>query len=302
MFTTNANYAKGLVITAIGGLALTVDIPLILLADGDPWSIVMLRSGTTFLASIAIWLIWALVRKNPPTLIPGRAGLLVAALYGTASVTFVMAVFHTSTANLVFILAFNTVFASLLGWLFLGERPRTATMVAMAFMLGGVSIIVLDGLGRGSIVGDLFAVASSILLASAITVTRASAKDMGFAALMAFALPALLGVVMVSQVGFRVEQPLWVLLTGIIVLPLSFFCLATGPKYISGPEVAMFYLLETVLTPVWVWMIFAEVPTTASLIGGTILVVTLIAHSVWALISARQAPTRQDEPISETHV
>lgn len=292
MSKTNANHAKGLLITAIGGMALTIDIPLIRLADGDPWSIVLLRSGTTFLAAIAIWMVWALIRKNPPTLVPGRAGLFVAALYGTASITFVMAVFNTSTANLVFILAFNTVFATLLGWLFLGERPRLATVVAMAFMLGGVSIIVLDSLGRGSLVGDLFAVASSVLLASAITVTRASGKDMGFAALVAFAAPAVLGLVMVSQVGFRVEQPLWVVLTGTVVLPLSFFCLATGPKYISGPEVAMFYLLETVLTPVWVWMIFAEVPTTASLIGGSILVMTLIAHSVWALGPGKEIPAR----------
>ena len=44
-------------------------------------------------------------------------------------------------------------------------------------------------------------------------------------------------------------------------MPISFFCLATGPKYLSGPEVAMFYLLETVFAPVWVWLIFSEAPS-----------------------------------------
>ena len=72
------------------------------------------------------------------------------------------------------------------------------------------------------------------------------------------------------------------------IMPISFFCLANGPKYISGPEVAMFYLLETVLAPVWVWMIFAEVPTRNSLIGGMILIVTLVAHSTWQLIEGRK--------------
>jgi drug/metabolite transporter (DMT)-like permease len=283
MAKTGSNYAKGLAITAIGGLALTIDIPLIRLADGDPWSILLLRSGTTFLAALAIWLLWAVLRGNPPALVPGRSGLAVASLYGAASVTFVMAVFNTSTANLVFILAFNTVFATFLSWLFLREQPRVGTLVAMVAMLAGVLIIVLDSIGRGSLVGDLFALTSSLLLASAITVTRASGKDMGFAALVAFIAPTVLGAIMVAEVGFRVEQPVWIVLNGIAVLPLSFFCLATGPKYISGPEVAMFYLLETVLAPVWVWMIFAEVPTIASLIGGMILIATLVAHSLWSL-------------------
>ena len=59
---------------------------------------------------------------------PGRAGLAVAALYGLGSITFITAVFNTSTANLVFILAFTTMFAALLSWIFLKERPRPATL------------------------------------------------------------------------------------------------------------------------------------------------------------------------------
>jgi drug/metabolite transporter (DMT)-like permease len=71
-------------------------------------------------------------------------------------------------------------------------------------------------------------------------------------------------------------------------MPISFFCLANGPKYISGPEVAMFYLLETVLAPIWVWLIFAETPSRNSLIGGTILIVTLVVHSLWQLHEGRK--------------
>jgi drug/metabolite transporter (DMT)-like permease len=71
-------------------------------------------------------------------------------------------------------------------------------------------------------------------------------------------------------------------------MPLSFFCLASGPRYLSAPEVAMFYLLETMLAPVWVWMIFAEVPSRQSMVGGTILIVSLIAHSLWQLRQGRR--------------
>ncbi|MEQ9572215.1 MAG: EamA/RhaT family transporter, partial [Nitratireductor sp.] len=78
MTASPSPHTKGLVITAIGGMTLTSDIPLIRLADGDPWSILMLRTGTTVAAALVIWFIWRLVRGNAPALIPGRAGLMVA--------------------------------------------------------------------------------------------------------------------------------------------------------------------------------------------------------------------------------
>ena len=122
---------KGLLITAIGGLALTVDIPLIRLADGSAWSILLLRTGTTFVAALIIWAVWRLAQPKRAAAHPRpRRALIVAALYGFGSITFITAVFNTSTANLVFILAFTTMFAALLSWLFLKERPRPATLAA----------------------------------------------------------------------------------------------------------------------------------------------------------------------------
>ena len=84
-------------------------------------------------------------------------------------------------------------------------------------------------------------------------------------------------------------QPGWLALNGLVVIPVAFWCLATGPKYISGPEVAMFYLLETILAPVWMWLIFSEMPTRLGLVGGAIIVVALVAHSVWQLLEHRRA-------------
>ena len=269
-------------------MALTVDIPLIRLANGEAWSILLLRTGTTFVAALVIWAIWRAITPKAPQLIPGRAGLAVAALYGLGSITFITAVYNTSTADLVFILAFNTMFAALLSWLFLRERPRPATLVAMAVMIVGVLVIVGGSLGKGHLFGDLMALASAFCIASAITISRASGKDMGFTALIGVVFPFAVAAIMVYKGGFHIEVPGWIIFNGAVIMPISFFCLANGPKYISGPEVAMFYLLETVLAPVWVWMIFAEVPSRNSLVGGVILIVTLIAHSVWQLHQGRR--------------
>lgn len=282
------DHQKGLLITAIGGLTLTVDIPLIRLADGGAWTIMLLRTSTTFVAAMIIWSVWRALSRNAPPLIPGWAGMIVATLYGLTGISFVTAVYHTSTADLVFILAFNTVFAGLLSWIFLRERPRLVTIAAMLIMILGVLVIVGGSVGTGKLFGDFMALCSAFFIAVAITISRASGKDMGFTSLVGVLLPMALAALMVSGEGFHVNAPWWIIFNGAVIMPISFFCLAAGPKYISGPEVAMFYLLETVLAPVWVWMIFAETPTRNSLIGGAILIVTLVAHSLWQLHDGRR--------------
>ncbi|MBA8901036.1 MULTISPECIES: DMT family transporter [unclassified Phyllobacterium] len=288
MSQPHLDHRKGLLITGIGGLILSVDIPLLRLGQGETWSTLLLRSGTTFLCAMIIWAVWSIATGKVRTLIPGRIGVAVAGLYGMGSIFFMIAVYNTSTANLVFILAFNTVFAALLSWIFLKERPKTATFVAMFFMLIGVGIIVREGLSSGHLFGNIIALLSTFFLASAITVTRASKKDMSFAAIIGTILPMSVAIFMVSQHGFSVAAPGWIIFNGAVVTTIAFACLATGPRYLSGPEVAMFYLLETVLAPIWVWLVFAERPSDPTLLGGIIIITALVSHSIWQMRSARK--------------
>jgi drug/metabolite transporter (DMT)-like permease len=281
-------HARGLLLAAVGGFVLTIDIPLVKLGQANSWTALLLRASTTLVSTLVIWSILRAAKVKLPPLIPGRAGLVVAGLYSLSSMTFLLAVFHTTTADLVFILAFNTAFAAVLSWIFLRERPSPATIIAITLMIVGVLIIVHAGIGTGNLLGNALAMCSAILIATAITISRWNGRDMGFASLVAV-IPALcVAIVMVSRVGFEAEAPLWIMLDGFLVMPIAFFCLANAPKYLSGPEVAMFYLLETVLAPIWVWMIFNEIPTDASLIGGAILIVTLIAHSAWQISQGRR--------------
>ncbi|MEP3436409.1 MAG: DMT family transporter [Hoeflea sp.] len=285
-----ADHRKGLAITAFGGLVLTVDIPLIRLSQSDVWSALAVRSALTFLAAVTAWSFIRFALKRNVPVIPGKAGLLVVTLYGIASITFILAVYNTTTANLVFILAFNPMFSALLAWWLAGEKPKPQTFVAMIVMILGVSLIVSDGMKAGNLTGDLLALASSFILAGAITASRKARVDMGFAPLFAAIVPSMIGLVAVGgPSGLMIGEPGWLVLNGLIVIPIAFWCLATGPRYISGPEVAMFYLLETILAPVWVWMIFAEAPTRLGLVGGGIIVIALVAHSVWRLSAHRQA-------------
>lgn len=285
-----ADHRKGLLITAIGGLVLTIDIPLIRLSQSDAWSALAVRSALTFLAAVIAWSVIRYGFKRRIPVIPGKAGMLVVTLYGCASITFMLAVFNTTTANLVFILAFNPMFSALLAWWLVGEKPKPQTFAAMIVMIGGVAMIVSDSVETGNLTGDLLALASSMILAGAITASRKARTDMGFAPLFAAVVPSMIGLFMVGgPSGLVLGEPGWLVLNGLIIIPIAFWCLATGPRFISGPEVAMFYLLETILAPIWVWIIFAEAPGTRGLIGGAIIVTALVGHSLWQLTAHRRA-------------
>ncbi len=281
---------KGLLFAALGGMALSVDIPLVRLTNGDLWSVQLLRSIIVICVTLMIYGVVRFVLKRQLVLIPGLAGLVVAALYGLSTLTFFYAVFSTSTANLVFILAFNPMFAALFGWLIIGERPKPATFLTMIAMTAGVFIIVEGGFSGGHVLGDLSALASAASMALAITISRASGKEMGFAALLSAVVPAIVaGYVVFQQGGIVAQSPGWIVVNGAIIMPVAFFCLAVAPRFISGTHVGMFYLLETILAPVWVWMIFKEAPSSQTLIGGTILLAALMAHTLWELNQDRLA-------------
>jgi drug/metabolite transporter (DMT)-like permease len=75
----------------------------------------------------------------------------------------------------------------------------------------------------------------------------------------------------------------WIGLNGLLVIPLASGLIAIGPKYIPAAEVAMFFLLDTVFTPLWIWLIFGELPTERALIGGTIILASLLTLGIWRI-------------------
>lgn len=280
-FSALSDHKKGLLLTTIGGLALSMDIPLIRLSSGEVWSILTARSLMTLAVSVLILALIGIFGGSWRARLPGWSGVPAGLLYGLGTVCFLAAVYYTTAANVVFILAFNPMFAALLSWIFLRERPTTSTLLTMGVMIFGVGLIVSDGMAGGHLVGNILSAVAALSIAGAITIGRAARREMGFAPLLAAVVPAVIGLCHVAPTGFAIEHPLWIMLNGGLMMPLAFWCLATGPRYLSAPEVGMFYLLETILAPVWVWLIFTETPSDMTLLGGLVLILALAVHSVW---------------------
>ena len=281
---------QGLLMALIGGMVLSFDIPLIRLADGDIWSTMTYRCLGVGIAGFLIFLAARFFGQQDLKFDFRPAAIFASLLYAITSVSFIAAVFYTTTANVVFILAFTSMFAALLGWVLNNEKPNVATLITMAATVFGVGLIVWDGLSAGRWLGDLLALFTSFMLALAITTTRKYDVDLRVNVLAANVVPAAISAVfMASNADSFINAPHWSLVNGLIVIPISFFCLAYAPRLLYGPLVAMAYLLETIFAPVWVWLVFNETPTTMTLFGGGVMLSAIITHSLWELRQARQS-------------
>ena len=88
----------------------------------------------------------------------------------------------------------------------------------------------------------------------------------------------------------------YVAVLGCLVIPIAFACFVTAPRYIPAPEFSLVVLLEMVLGPYWVWLGLGERPAHSAFLGGAIVLITLVAHSVISLRSnsnpAQEWPSR----------
>lgn len=281
----------GFLITTIGGLLFTLDLPLLRLAGAEKWAMVVARGLLLFTSITVSWFVVRMVRGNAGPFIAGKAGLAIIATNTVANIAFIGASVETDIANVVFILALVPILTAIFARIFLGEPVHTFTWLASVLAFLGVFIIIRDGLQNSKIVGDLMALVCACCTAAAFTIIRASGKNvatsLGLGSL-ASAVVALLFFnaqleTLFQTASFGVPAWVWLALNGLLVIPLSSTLIANGPRYLPSVDVSMFFLLETVLTPVWMWMLFGEAPTQAVLWGGIIIVATLLAHSIWRL-------------------
>ena len=75
----------------------------------------------------------------------------------------------------------------------------------------------------------------------------------------------------------------WYALIGLCNIAIPFVLITLAPRYITAAEVNLFFLLETVLGPFWVWLVIKEQPSIETIIGGAVIILTIATHSFLAL-------------------
>lgn len=285
-----SDHSKGLLLTTLGVLVITPDTLLIRLVAIDPWSMMVWRG---LLQAVGIMVILALIYRGE-TLRRCRAigwgGVIAAALFTLTTLGFLIALQHTSVANTLVIIATAPFFAAIFSFALLRERIARRTVLAIAAAISGVAVMVSESWGQGALLGDAAALVTAATLGGKFTIFRHRRETnmvpcLAIAGLMA----AGLGIAVTTPVMVEGARLVYLLIMGLLVVPIASALVSLGPRYISAPEVSLIFLLETALGPLWVWLVLSEVPPAMTFAGGAIVLTTLMAHSWIGFRRARAA-------------
>lgn len=275
----------GLGLATFGTLMLTPDALLMRLSQMGGFQMVGWRGLLMGTMMVLAWAVTSKDHREDLEALREPFGLTIVVCQVFNSTLFCLGVAIAPVAVVLFGVAAVPVFAALLAWLILGEPTRAATWAAILAVMIGIGIAV-SGKAEGAVAldvtalyGALFGLGVALVLALNFVVVRARPK---LPILLAIGLGALIAGVVgtlitgLSQMGQGLIWPM--ALTSLVVLPVSFFSLSMASRYTHAANVGLLMLLETVLGPLWVWVVIDEAPSTRMLLGGAIVVVSLAIY------------------------
>ncbi|HEY2373464.1 MAG TPA: DMT family transporter [Gaiellaceae bacterium] len=199
----------------------------------------------------------------------GRGGLAVAALMAVASGSFIIALNHSSVANILFMQALAPVLAAVLG-MTVGETVVRRTWIAMAVALAGVGVMV-GGPSRPNALGLGLSLLMTTSFAATLVITRHKRDvSMAPATCLSQVLVLLIAAPLASPGSASARDGALMIALGVGQIGLGLVFLTIGGRLIPAAEVALITLLEVVLGPLWVWIFLSEQPGVATLVGGAI--------------------------------
>ena len=281
---SETSHAKGLTLGVLGVLVLSPDALLIRMISLDGWALIFWRGllmSSTLMLGVAVTnrgRFLSTVRGI------GRGGVFASMFQAVGSICFVMSILNTNVANTLIILGALPMFVAVFSAIFLKERANLYTLLAIPLSAVGIAITVHEGVALGHWKGDALALCTACCGSGHLILLRfAKGRNMTPSAALGGFLGACFAATMAPSLALSAADVPYVLILGCIVIPIAFTCFVTAPRYIPVPEFSLVVLLEMVFGPYWVWLALGERPADSAIIGGGIVLLTLLIHSIFLL-------------------
>ncbi len=170
--------------------------------------------------------------------------------------------------------------SAILGSIFLKEIPDRKTWIAIIITLISVTYIFHDSIEMGNFYGDLFGIITAFGLACNAVIARyAKNRDLVPSAVIGKLCVAIFALFFVDNFSLLGTDLIIVPLMCIMCVAIPFVLVTIAPRFIPAEEVNLFFLLETIIGPFWVWMIIKEQPSIETIQGGVVIILTIAIHS-----------------------
>ena len=283
-FKNLSNQQKGSLLAFIGVMFITPDSLLIRLSNIDTWGMLFYRGIIPFICVLFGLLLF--YKKNFIRALKkvGYPGFFYSISFAVCNITFIISIQNTNVANTLIMIALAPMLSAILGSIFLKEIPDRKTFIAILITFGACVYIFYDSLNLGNFLGDFFGLVTALGLACNATIARyAKDRDLVPSAVLGKLFVAIFAFFFVKNFELIGNDIIFVPLMCIMCVAIPFVLVTIAPRFITGAEVNLFFLLETILGPVWVWIVIKEQPSIETILGGSIIIMTIAVHSFLAI-------------------
>ena len=274
------NQQKGSLLAFIAVIFITPDSLFIRLSNIDTWGLVFYRGIIPFFTVFLGMLIIYKLNFFKILLSSGYHGLIYVVTFSITNITFVVSIQNTNVANTLVMIATAPMLSAILGAIFLKEPPDKKTWISIIITFIAVIYIFSDSLKLGNFYGDILGFITAIGLAvGAVTIRSAKSKNLVPAAVVGKLFVATFALFFIESFVLENKDLIIVPLMCILCVAIPFVLVTIAPRFIPAAEVNLFFLLETIIGPIWVWMIIKEQPSVETLYGGAVIIITIATHS-----------------------
>ena len=259
---------------------ITPDSLFIRLSNVETWGLVFYRGFIPFCIVLIGMLIVYKSSFFKMLLDSGYHGLIFIATFSTTNITFVLSIQNTNVANTLVMIALAPMLSAILGAIFLKEIPDKKTWIAILITFFSALYIFFDSIQLGNFFGDFMGLVTATGLAvNAVLVRSAKDRDLLPAAVSGKLCVAIFAFFFVDSFDLVGNDMVYVPLMCVLCVAIPFVLVTIAPRFIPAAEVNLFFLLETIIGPIWVWMIIKEQPSLETIQGGIVIILTIAIHS-----------------------
>ena len=259
-----------------------------LLSQADGFQILFFRSLSLCLI---VLMVCCLRRKVTPLIFLksiDKNDFLIGSSLSLAFVCYVFAMLYTTVASTLLILSATPFIAAIIGWLWINERPRSITWIAMAFAMVGIYFMVRSGYQLGNSFGNLLALLSGFWFALMLVMARHVRKnDILGGTFVGGAICIFIGAIMALFFGTGLKvttQDLLIILgMGAFGIGIGITLVTWGASHVPAAEVSILVLIESVLGPVWPWLFLNEAMTLSEILGGTLVLGSVVVFAIFSI-------------------
>ncbi len=271
---------KGSLMAFVAVMFITPDSLFIRLSSVDTWGLVFYRGIIPFFTVFLGMLLIYKLSFFKILFTSGYHGLIYIGTFSITNITFVVSIQNTNVANTLVMIATAPMLSAILGAIFLKEPPDRKTLLSIIITFFAIIYIFFDSLKLGNFYGDILGFITAVGLAvGAVTIRSAKTKNLVPAAVVGKLFVASFALFFIESFAL-VDKDLFIVpLMCILCVAIPFVLVTIAPRFIPAAEVNLFFLLETIIGPIWVWLIIKEQPSIETLQGGMVIIITIAVHS-----------------------